>query len=202
MKITEKQKKYIVGGALAVAGFFIARRIIRNASAISQESPMPSASTQEIYNSKVKALQSIIGVTADGIIGPKTKAALSALGLSTTINPSNIDSIIDAATSKAATQDVNTARRALGMKLLSAITTGTPKLMQLKKDTTVYVYNPDVFGNMVKDGSAKWTFNTAQRYAINKMAVRPDGFIYIKTPAIAGGNSWVGIVSPYDITLF
>ena len=60
----------------------------------------------------------------------------------------------------------------------------------------------DVFGKWQKDTSAKWTLNPAQRYAIYRMGVQPNGFILIKTPAIENGNRWVGMISPWDMVLF
>jgi hypothetical protein len=160
------------------------------------------------FTDKKKTLQSIIGFTGkdvDGDIGNMTKAKLSSLGLTTEINVSNIDAVIQKAkeiiantNAKQVAQATSTARVGKAKALITAFNKQgtTKKATWIDDKASLRVYKKDVFGNFVGQSE---TINIERNKAITfvKAEMSSNGFLRLNLAT----NMWL-VVSPYSLTIF
>ena len=149
MQLTKLQKTGLVIGGLGVAGFILYRVFKKD-----DDEGSPTTDTlgdNAAYLNKVKELQKLIGVVSDGSIGPKTKAALAKYGITGDVNAGNIDGILTSIRSKAANAGTDASRYAKGLQILTYLK-NKPGSIKFTTDTTVNIYNKDVFGKYVKTG--------------------------------------------------
>jgi hypothetical protein len=160
------------------------------------------------FTDKKKTLQSIIGFTGkdvDGDIGNMTKAKLSSLGLTTEINVSNIDAVIQKAkeiiantNAKQVAQSTSTARVGKAKALITAFNKQgtTKKATWIDDKASLRVYKKDVFGNFVGQSE---TINIERNKAITfvKAEMSSSGFLRLNLAT----NMWL-VVSPYSLTIF
>jgi hypothetical protein len=215
MKLTKLQKTGLVIGGLGVAGFILYRVFKKD-----DDEGTPTTDTlgdNAAYLNKVKELQKLIGVVSDGSIGPKTKAALAKYGVTGDVNTGNIDSILASVRSKAANAGADAARYAKGLQILTYLK-NKPGSVKFTSDTTVNIYNKDVFGKYVKTGDTI-NFKTGNTfkplYMINSMPgntlgtgfkpgfmmfeiTRPLDFSYLFTKA---PKFFIGPISAFNITV-
>jgi hypothetical protein len=215
MKLTKLQKTGLVIGGLGVAGFILYRVFKKD-----DDEGTPTTDTlgdNAAYLNKVKELQKLIGVVSDGSIGPKTKAALAKYGVTGDVNTGNIDSILASVRSKAGSAGADAARYAKGLQILTYLK-NKPGSVKFTSDTTVNIYNKDVFGKYVKTGDTI-NFKTGNTfkplYMINSMPGntlgtgfkpgfmmfeinRPLDFSYLFTKA---PKFYVGPISAFNITV-
>jgi len=215
MKLTKIQKTGLIIGGLGVAGFILYRVFKKD-----DDEGSPATDTlgdNAAYLNKVKELQKLIGVVSDGSIGPKTKAALAKYGVTSDVNTGNIDSILASVRSKAANAGSDAARYAKGLQILTYLK-NKPGSVKFTSDTTVNIYNKDVFGKYVKTGDTI-NFKTGNTfkplYMINSMPgntlgtgfkpgfmmfeiTRPLDFSYLFTKA---PKFFIGPISAFNITV-
>jgi hypothetical protein len=160
------------------------------------------------FTDKKKTLQSIIGFTGkdvDGDIGNMTKAKLSSLGLTTEINVSNIDAVIQKAkeiiantNAKQVAQATSTGRVGKAKALITAFNKQgtTKKATWIDDKASLRVYKKDVFGNFVGQSE---TINIERNKAITfvKAEMSSNGFLRLNLAT----NMWL-VVSPYSLTIF
>jgi len=215
MKLTKNQKTGLVIGGLGVAGFILYRVFKKD-----DDQGTPATDTlgdNAAYLNKVRELQKLINVNVDGTIGPKTKAALAKYGITSDVNSGNIDSVLTSIRSKAANAGSDAARYAKGLQILTYLK-NKPGSVKFTSDTTVNIYNKDVFGKYVKTGDTI-NFKTGNTfkplYMINSMPgntlgtgfkpgfmmfeiTRPLDFSYLFTKA---PKFFVGPISAFNITV-
>ena len=215
MKLTKIQKTGLIIGGLGVAGFILYRVFKKD-----DDEGSPATDTlgdNAAYLNKVKELQKLIGVVSDGSIGPKTKAALAKYGVTSDVNTGNNDSILASVRSKAANAGSDAARYAKGLQILTYLK-NKPGSVKFTSDTTVNIYNKDVFGKYVKTGDTI-NFKTGNTfkplYMINSMPgntlgtgfkpgfmmfeiTRPLDFSYLFTKA---PKFFIGPISAFNITI-
>lgn len=211
----KRLKTGLIIGGVAVAGY-VAYRILKKDPDEGLPATDPLAS-DAAYLNKVKELQKLIGVVADGVIGSKTKAALAKYGITSDVNSGNIDAITSAVRSKVSSASTDQARYAKGLQILTYLKS-KPGVIKFTADTTVNIYNKDVFGNFVKTGDTI-NFKTGNTfkplYMINSTAgntygtgfkpgfmmfeiSRPLDFNYLFTKA---PKFYVGPISSFSITV-
>lgn len=211
----KRLKTGLIIGGVAVAGY-VAYRIFKKDPDEGLPATDPLAS-DAAYLNKVKELQKLIGVVADGVIGPKTKAALAKYGITSDVNSGNIDAITGAVRTKVSSASTDQARYAKGLQILTYLKS-KPGVIKFTADTTVNIYNKDVFGNFVKTGDTI-NFKTGNTfkplYMINSTAgntygtgfkpgfmmfeiSRPLDFNYLFTKA---PKFYVGPISSFSITV-
>lgn len=211
----KRLKTGLIIGGVAVASY-VAYRIFKKDPDEGLPATDPLAS-DAAYLNKVKELQKLIGVVSDGVIGPKTKAALAKYGITSDVNSGNIDAITGAVRSKVSSAGTDQARYAKGLQILTYLKS-KPGVIKFTADTTVNIYNKDVFGNFVKTGDTI-NFKTGNTfkplYMINSTAgntygtgfkpgfmmfeiSRPLDFNYLFTKA---PKFYVGPISSFSITV-
>lgn len=211
----KRLKTGLIIGGVAVAGY-VAYRIFKKDPDEGLPATDPLAS-DAAYLNKVKELQKLIGVVADGVIGPKTKAALAKYGITSDVNSGNIDAITGAVRTKVSSASTDQARYAKGLQILTYLKS-KPGVIKFTADTTVNIYNKDVFGNFVKTGDTI-NFKTGNTfkplYMINSTAgntygtgfkpgfmmfeiTRPLDFNYLFTKA---PKFYIGPISSFSITV-
>lgn len=211
----KRLKTGLIIGGVAVASY-VAYRIFKKDPDEGLPATDPLAS-DAAYLNKLKELQKLIGVVADGVIGPKTKAALAKYGITSDVNSGNIDAITGAVRSKVSSAGTDQARYAKGLQILTYLKS-KPGVIKFTADTTVNIYNKDVFGNFVKTGDTI-NFKTGNTfkplYMINSTAgntygtgfkpgfmmfeiSRPLDFNYLFTKA---PKFYVGPISSFSITV-
>ena len=215
MKLTKLQKTGLVIGGLGVAGFILYRVFKKD-----DDEGTPTTDTlgdNAAYLNKVRELQKLINVNVDGVIGKNTKAALAKYGVTSDVNSGNIDSILASIRSKAGSASADAARYAKGLQILTYLK-NKPGSVKFTSDTTVNIYNKDVFGKYVKTGDTI-NFKTGNTfkplYMINSMPgntlstgfkpgfmmfeiTRPLDFSYLFTKA---PKFFVGPISAFNITV-
>jgi hypothetical protein len=163
---------------------------------------------------KVMQMQRLLGIAeadiiaAKGNVGNKTKAALTELGLTTTITSSNVDSVIaqikakqaqgqtDAANQKEtdASKSLVNARVAKAKEIVGVLAK-KKELTWIDDTANLTTYRKDLLGKLVKK-SQKVVKNNQVLRVLN-WKVRTDGFIEVDL----GIDGYV-IVSPYSVTVF
>ena len=215
MQLTKIQKTGLIIGGLGIAGFILYRVFKKD-----PDEGLPATDPlgdNAAYLNKVRELQKLIGVVSDGSIGPKTKAALAKYGVTSDVNSGNIDSILASVRSKAANAGSDAARYAKGLQILTYLK-NKPGSVKFTSDTTVNIYNKDVFGKYVKTGDTI-NFKTGNTfkplYMINSMPsntlgtgfkpgfmmfeiTRPLDFSYLFTKA---PKFFIGPISAFNITV-
>ena len=209
MKLTKLQKTGLVIGGLGVAGFILYRVFKKD-----EDEGSPATDT---LGDNAKELQKLINVYVDGIIGKNTKAALAKYGVTSDVNDGNIDSVLASIRSKAANAGTDAARYAKGLEILTYLK-NKPGSIKFTTDTTVNIYNKDVFGKYVKTGDTinfKVGNTFKPLYMINSMPgntlntgfkpgfmmfeiTRPLNFSYLFTKA---PKFYVGAISAFNITV-
>ena len=163
---------------------------------------------------KVMQMQRLLGiaeadiVAAKGNVGNMTKAALTELGLTTTITSSNIDSVIaqiktkqaqaktDAENKKeTAEKQVLINSRVAKAKEIVGVLAKKKELTWIDNQATLTTYRKDLLGKFVKK-SQKVVKNNQILRVLN-WKVRKDGFIEVDL-----GTEGYVIVSPYSVTVF
>jgi hypothetical protein len=215
MQLTKLQKTALLIGGLGIAGFILYRVFKKD-----DDEGTPATDTlgdNAAYLNKVKELQKLIGVVSDGSIGPKTKAALAKYGITSDVNAGNIDSVLASVRSKVSNAGTDAARYAKGLQILTYLK-NKPGSIKFTTDTTVNIYNKDVFGKYVKTGDTinfKVGNTFKPLYMINSMPgntlntgfkpgfmmfeiTRPLNFSYLFTKA---PKFYVGAISAFNITV-
>jgi hypothetical protein len=211
----KRLKTGLIIGGVAVAGY-IAYRIFKKDPDEGLPATDPLAS-DAAYLNKVKELQKLIGVTADGVIGQKSKAALAKYGVTSDVNSGNIDSILGTVRSRITSAGTDSARYAKGLQILTYLK-NKPGMIKFTADTTVNIYNKDAFGKFIKTGDTI-NFKTGNTfkplYMINSTPTdslgtgfkpgfmmfeisRPLDFNYLFTKA---PKFYIGAISAYNITV-
>ncbi len=115
------------------------------------------AAVLDPFKEKVKQLQKALNLTSDGVIGPKTKAAVSAFGFKD-INALNIDQILTAAAKKKFA-DLPAAKK------LSVSVKSMAELLYRHKDDKVKVVTKSGAVELVPDyaGKAAWLRGTVKK---------------------------------------
>lgn len=211
----KRLKTGLIIGGVAVAGF-IAYQIFKkdpDEGATTDD----TVSNNEAYLNKVKELQKLIGVTADGIIGPKTKAALAKYGYTGEVNSGNIDKALTTVRTKVKSVSTDSARYTKGLEIFTYLK-NKPGLVKFTSDVTVTVYEKDALGKYIKtDKTINFkTGNTFKPlYMINVTPTnnfgtgwkpgfmmfkikRPLDFNYLFTTA---PEFWIGPISSFSITV-
>jgi hypothetical protein len=147
-------------------------------------------------------------IAAKGNVGNKTKAALTELGLTTTITSSNVDSVIAQIKAKQAQAQTDAAKQKETDASKSLVNARVAKAKEIvgvlakKKELTwiddtanLTTYRKDLLGKLVKK-SQKVVKNNQILRVLN-WKVRTDGFIEVDL----GIDGYV-IVSPYSVTVF
>lgn len=197
-KLTRNQKIAIGVGVAAVGGLII--YIIANKPDNSDTTALKDAPDNTDFIEKVKALQKLIGVVSDGVIGPKTKAALTAFGLPTTITAANIDSVIAQATTKASTAAKDAARYNLGKSIFTAFAQKKGTTIIPRENIKLNQYATDALGQLVMTKKDSGVLQTGGSFKLSKMALQKNGFLLVK---LADREQiWTGLISPYSISLF
>jgi hypothetical protein len=211
----KRLKTGLIIGGVAVAGY-LAYTIFKKDPDEGTPTGDPVADN-EAYLNKVKELQKLIGVGVDGIIGDKTKAALAKYGVTSAINTGNIDSILTTVRGKISAKGTEQARYAKGLQILTYLKS-KPGVVKFTADTTVNIYNKDVFGNYIKTGDTinfKAGNSFKPLYMINAAPgnsygtgrapgfmtfkiKRPLDFNYLFTKA---PEFWIGPISSFSITV-
>lgn len=200
-KLSRNQKIAIGLGVAAVGGLLIYRMIQKGSGGDKEGSFGASpVDANKAYLDKVKALQVLIGVTADGIIGPKTKAALTKYGLPTTISASNIDSVLNQAQGKVTEAQKTQARYRLGRTIFDAFVSGKGSTIVPKEKITLNQWATDATGKLIVTKKDSGVLSAGSNYRINKMYIFSDGFLLVKFAF--GEQIWNGRISPYSINLF
>ena len=215
MQLTKLQKTGLLIGGLGIAGFILYRVFKKD-----DDEGIPTTDTlgdNAAYLNKVKELQKLINVNVDGDVGPKTKAALAKYGITGDVNPGNIDSVLASVRSKASNAGTDAARYAKGLQILTYLK-NKPGSIKFTTDTTVNIYNKDVFGKYVKTGDTinfKVGNTFKPLYMINSMPgntlntgfkpgfmmfeiTRPLDFSYLFTKA---PKFYIGAISAFNITV-
>lgn len=215
MKLTKNQKTGLIITGVAVAGF-VAYRIFKK----DPDEGLPADNTvidNDAYLNKVKELQKLVGVSADGVIGPKTKAALAKYGYNADVNASNIDKALAAIRSKVKSVSTDSARYAKGLEIVTYLK-NKPGTVKFISETTVNVYEKDVFGKFNKtaktinfkigntfkplymiNASASNSYGTGFKAGFMMFKIkRPLDFDYLLTSA---PEFWIGPISSFSITV-
>jgi len=215
MKLSKNVKTGLIIGGVAVAGFVLYTVFRKNPD---EGTPATDPiADNAAYLAKVKELQKLIGVVDDGVIGPKTKAALAKYGITSDVNSGNIASVLSTVRSKISAISTDSARYAKGLQILTYLKT-KPGSIKFTADTTVNIYNKDVFGKYTKTGDVI-NFKTGNTfkplYMINSMPgntlntgfkpgfmmfeiTRPLDFNYLFTKA---PKFYIGPISAFNITV-
>jgi hypothetical protein len=197
-KLTRNQKIAIGVGVAAVGGLII--YIIANKPDDSDTTSLKNAPSNTDYLEKIKALQKLLGVGVDGIVGPKTKAALKAFGLPETITASNIDSVIAQATTKASTAAKDAARYNLGKSIFTAFSQKKGTTIRPKENIKLNQWATDALGQLVITKKDTGVLTAGGSFKLSKMLLMKNGFLLVK---LADREQiWVGSISPYSISLF
>lgn len=178
------------------------------------EDTTKTTTTSNTFLDKVMQMQRLLGIAeadiiaAKGNVGNKTKAALTELGLTTTITSSNVDSVIaqikakqaqgqtDAANQKEtdASKSLVNARVAKAKEIVGVLAK-KKELTWIDDTANLTTYRKDLLGKLVKK-SQKVVKNNQVLRVLN-WKVRTDGFIEVDL----GIEGYV-IVSPYSVTVF
>ena len=215
MKLTKLQKTGLIIGGLGIAGFILYKVFKKDPN----EGPpaVVPISDNSAYLNKVRELQKLINVNVDGDIGPNTRTALAKYGITYAVNSSNIEAVLKTVRSKFAAQSSDQARYAKGLEILTYLRT-KPGSIKFTKDTTVTIYDKDVFGKYIKTGDTI-NFKTGDTfkplYMINSMPgntlstgflpgfmmfeiTKPSDFSYLFTKAT---KFYIGPISAFTITV-
>jgi hypothetical protein len=178
------------------------------------EDTTESTSPTNTFVDKVMQMQRLLGIAeadiiaAKGNVGNKTKAALTELGLTTTITSSNVDSVIAQIKAKQAQAQTDAAKQKETDASKSLVNSRVAKAKEIvgvlakKKELTwiddtanLTTYRKDLLGKLVKK-SQKVVKNNQILRVLN-WKVRTDGFIEVDL-----GTEGYVIVSPYSVTVF
>lgn len=200
MKLSKNIKTGLIIGGVAVAGFVLYQIFKKDptggdTTGAGEKAADPNAE----YIGKVKTLQKLVGVATDGIVGPITKAALSKYGLSTTVTPSNIDSLISQAMAKVGSTNKDAARYALARPIFDAFGKKKGSSLLFKSESVASKYIFDALGKLAIAEKDYNTFKSGKSYPIVKMSILGNGFLLVKTQD--DPNTWQGTISPYIINL-
>lgn len=173
-----------------------------------------TTTTSNTFLDKVMQMQRLLGIAeadiiaAKGNVGNKTKAALTELGLTTTITSSNVDSVIAQIKAKQAQAQTDAAKQKETDASKSLVNARVAKAKEIvgvlakKKELTwiddtanLTTYRKDLLGKLVKK-SQKVVKNNQVLRVLN-WKVRTDGFIEVDL-----GTEGYVIVSPYSVTVF
>lgn len=214
-EMDKRLKTGLVIGGVAVAGY-IAYKIFKKDPDEGLPATDPLADNAAFLN-KVKELQKLIGVTPDGVIGPKTKAALAKYGYTGEVNAGNVDSAIASVRSKVSAASTDQARYAKGLQILTFLK-NKPGSIKFNSDVTVNTYEKDVFGNFAKTGQTI-TFKAGNTFKPLYMINSSPGNTYgtgfkpgfmtfkIKRPLdlnylfTTAPEFWIGPISSFSITV-
>ena len=178
------------------------------------EDTTKTTTTSNTFLDKVMQMQRLLGIAeadiiaAKGNVGNKTKAALTELGLTTTITSSNVDSVIAQIKAKQAQAQTDAEKQKETDASKSLVNARVAKAKEIvgvlakKKELTwiddtanLTTYRKDLLGKLVKK-SQKVVKNNQVLRVLN-WKVRTDGFIEVDL----GIDGYV-IVSPYSVTVF
>ena len=217
-KLTRGQK-IAIGLGVATVGGIIIYNIIKNNQDDKTGKPggEAGATPQQDFTDKVRVLQKLVGVTSDGVIGPKTKAALANYGITAAVTSANIDGFINTLTTKVASTNADAARYARAISIYNAITkksgskfkfTKTLKYPWKEKDifgkwNNITVSNlPDKVFGLIPANKESITWSTGDIVNICLITVDSRGFIYIQPKSYLGKcYPYFGGISPYDVTV-
>jgi hypothetical protein len=171
-------------------------------------------SSSNTFIDKVMQMQRLLGIAeadiiaAKGNIGNQTKAGLTKLGLTTTVNESNIDSVIaqikakqaQAKTDAEKQKETDAAKALVNSRVAKAkeivgVLAKKKELTWIDDTANLTTYRKDLLGKLVKK-SQKVVKNNQVLRVLN-WKVRTDGFIEVDL-----GTEGYVIVSPYSVTVF
>ena len=211
----KRLKTGLIIGGVAVAGY-IAYRIFKKDPDEGLPATDPLADNAAFLN-KVKELQKLIGVTPDGVIGPKTKAALAKYGYTGDVNSGNVDKALATVREKVKAVSTQNARYAKGLEILTYLKNKGGNV-KFTTNTIVSVNEKDALGKYTKTGKTI-TFKAGDTfkplYMINSTPTnnfgtgfspgfmmfkikRPLDFNYLFTTA---PEFWIGPISSFSITV-
>lgn len=214
-----RNQKIALGLGVAAVGGFIVYRIIKNNQDDKTGTPGSGATAtpQQDLTDKIKVLQKLVGVTADGIIGPVTKAALAKYGVTAVITSANIDGIISSLTTKVAATNIDGARYARAMEIYNAITKRAGSKFKFTKNVKYPWKEKDLFGKwnnitvsnlpynvfgLIPANKDTISWNAGEVVDICLITVDSRGFIYIQPKSYLGKcYPYFGGISPYDATV-
>lgn len=200
------QKIALVSGLIIAVGatIYFLRKNKTPIEVVGEDVDDVKVNSNDAFLDKAKALQALLGfkgLEVDGIIGTNTKARLSALGVTTTVNASNIDSVIaevrekqkskETQASKEATQ---TARITKAKQIANALTQ-VRKLTWIDKNAVMPTFRKDLLGGKIKSGS--FSFKKNDVVDVISWKIMPDGFIEV----FLGGEGFI-YVSPFSVSVF
>ena len=178
------------------------------------EDTTKTTTTSNTFLDKVMQMQRLLGIAeadiiaAKGNVGNKTKAALTELGLTTTITSSNVDSVIAQIKAKQTQEQSDEEKQKETDASKSLVNARVAKAKEIvgvlakKKELTwiddtanLTTYRKDLLGKLVKK-SQKVVKNNQVLRVLN-WKVRTDGFIEVDL-----GTEGYVIVSPYSVTVF
>ena len=211
----KRLKTGLIIGGIAVAGF-IAYTLLKKDPDEGLPATDPLAD-EAAYLNKVKELQKLVGVSADGVIGKITKAALAKYGYTSDVNSGNIDQALAIVRAKVKSVSTDSARYAKGLEILTYLK-NKPGSIKFNSDVTVNTYEKDVFGNFAKTGqtitfkagntfkplyminsTASNTFGTGFKPGFMMFKIkRPLDFNYLFSKA---PEFFVGPISSFSITV-
>lgn len=217
-KLTRGQKIAIGLGVATVGGIIIYNIVKNNQDDKSGKPGSGAAATpQQDFTAKVKVLQKLVGVTTDGVIGPKTKAALAKYGITAAVTSANIDGFINTLTAKVAATNVDGARYARAMQIYNAITKRAGSKFKFTKNVKYPWKEKDLFGKwnnitisklpdkvfgLIPANKESISWNAGEVVDICLITVDTRGFIYIKPKSYLGDcYPYFGGISPYDATV-
>lgn len=203
----KRLKTGLIIGGVAVAGY-IAYRIFKKDPDEGLPATDPLADNAAFLN-KVKELQKLVGVSADGVIGKITKAALAKYGFTSDVNSGNIDQALATVRAKVKSASTDSARYAKGLEILTYLKNKGGSV-KFTADTTVNIYEKDAFGKYTKTGKtsnykAGETFKPL--YMINSTAGNTygtgfkPGFMMFKIKPYFSSEVWIGPISSFSITV-
>ena len=203
----KRLKTGLIIGGIAVAGF-IAYTLLKKDPDEGLPATDPLAD-EAAYLNKVKELQKLVGVSADGVIGKITKAALAKYGYTSDVNSGNIDQALATVRAKVKSISTDSARYAKGLEILTYLKNKGGNV-KFTSDATVNTYEKDAFGKYTKTGKtsnykAGETFKPL--YMINSTASNTygtgfkPGFMMFKIKPYFSSEVWIGPVSSFSITV-
>jgi hypothetical protein len=166
--------------------------------------PVVVPKTTDSFAEKVKVMQQLLGNPPNeitGFVGEKTKGRLSALGLTTTITASNIDSVIaqiqakQTATQQTQTKQTEIQQRLDRAKLIVNALTKNRELTWTDKNALLTTYKKDLLGAFVR--LANISLSTNQTIRVVSWRVRSDGYLEV----FMGEEGYI-IISPFRVTVF
>ena len=207
MKVTQATKdnivKLVIWSGVVVGGVFAVKAIVKAIQDSQGGGDLGGDESKANITDKIKSLQTLIGTYPDGIVGPKTKAALSALGLTTVVDSGTIDTLISMAQSKTTATNLVKARTALASKYIALVKSGY-NYYKFKTAYDLSKYTYDAVSKKMVNINEKITLQPSYAYNVKSMNMDSDGFLYINWVygAKPGQTLYIGKISPWSVNFY